>query len=148
MILLSIHPEYVDKILSKKKRFEFRKIEPKRFSKDLRIAIYSTRPVCRIVAFVDVCKIHTGAPSTLWRRASKYAGIDKQSYDSYFSGRKQAVAFEISGVHKLVRPLTLKGAGYNSNAPQSFSYLHPSQISRIISAWKRKGSRCAKAKVL
>ena len=147
MILLPIHPEYVDKILSKKKRFEFRKTAPKHFSEDLRIAIYATSPVCRIVAFVDVCKIHTGAPSTLWRRASKYAGIDKQAYDSYLSGRKQAVAFEISGVHKLVRPLTLKGAGYNSNAPQSFSYLHPSQISRIISAWKRKGSRCAKAKV-
>lgn len=149
MILLSIHPEYVDKILSKKKRFEFRKIVPKDFSKDLRIAIYSTRPVCRIVAFVDICKIHTGTPYMLWRHASKGAGIDKRSYENYFKGCKGAVAFEISGVHKLVKPLTLKGAGYNSNAPQSFSYLRPNQIDKIISAWKRKGRHYAKkAKVL
>ena len=148
MILLSIHPEYVDKILSKEKRFEFRKIAPKNFSKDLRIAIYSTSPVRRIVAFVDVCKIHSGAPSTIWRHTSKGAGIDKRSYDNYFSGCKLAFAFEISRVHKLVRPLTLRSAGYNSNAPQSFSYLLPNQIGKIISAWKRKGSHNAKAKVL
>ena len=148
MILLSIHPKYVDKILSKKKRFEFRKIVPKNLSKDLRIAIYSTRPVCRIVAFVDVRKIHTGTPSALWRHASKCAGIDKQSYDRYFSGCNLAVAFEIFRVHKLVKPLTLRGAGYNSNAPQSFSYLLPNQIDKIVSAWKRKGSHYAKAKVL
>ena len=137
MILLSIHPEYVDQILSKKKRFEFRKIAPKNFSKDLRIAIYSTRPVCKIVAFVDIRKIHSGAPSTLWRRTSKYAGIDKRSYDNYFKGCKGAFVFEISRVHKLVKPLTLKGAGYNSNAPQSFSYLSPNQIGKIVSAWER-----------
>ena len=60
MILLSIHPEYVEKIVSKVKTFEFRKLTPKDFNLDPRIAIYSTRPMCRIVAYVEVSRILSG----------------------------------------------------------------------------------------
>lgn len=137
MILLSIHPEYVEKIVSKMKTFEFRKLTPKDFNLDPRIAIYSTRPMCRIVAYVEVSRILSGKPSGLWHRTSKWAGIDRTAFETYFEGYAKGFAFEISKVHKLVRPITLNEAGYYSDAPQSFCYLTSSQVAKIVAAGKR-----------
>ena len=140
MILLSIHPEHVEKIVSKVKTFEFRKKAPKSFLLDPQIAIYSTRPVGRVVAYVEVRRILSGNPSRIWYRTSRGAGIDKGAFDIYFKGCATAFAFEISKVHKFIRPITLREAGYNKSAPQSFCYLTSNQVAKIVAAGKRTGA--------
>jgi len=51
-ILISINPEYVEKILSGEKKYEFRKINPKR--KIDALVIYQTYPLMRVVAEAEV----------------------------------------------------------------------------------------------
>lgn len=131
MILLSIHPEYVEKILAGTKTFEYRKRIPNDFDSDRRIAVYATSPVGRIVAYLDIKKICSSAPSALWRKTSRFSGLDKATYDSYFSGRNVAYAFVIEKVHRLSKPVTLHQVGWLSGAPQSFVYLNQEQISKV-----------------
>lgn len=141
MILLSIHPEYVEKILKGEKTFEFRKKIPNCFKDDQRIAIYSTSPVRRVVAYVDAGDVISGKPSAVWRQTSKMAGLSKIEFDSYFYGREVACAIPIECVHRINKPITLRQAGYTSGAPQSFSYLTPKQITKIVAATRKMVSK-------
>lgn len=131
MILLSIHPEYVAKILSKDKTFEFRKHVPANFDEDKRVAVYSTSPDCKIVCYFEVDSVLVGSPSGLWRRVSRGAGISKAEFDAYFNGRTKAFAYKISKVYPLKGSVTLKSVGWGSGAPQSFCYLSKQIIRRI-----------------
>ncbi|HDT8147195.1 TPA: hypothetical protein RD696_002696, partial [Enterococcus faecalis] len=51
-ILLSIHPKFVDKIMTGEKKFEFRRVIAKRNPN--KIIIYSTSPVCKVIGEAEV----------------------------------------------------------------------------------------------
>lgn len=132
MILLSIHPEYVAKIFSGEKTFEFRKHIPNDFV-DKRIAVYSTSPVCKVVGFLEIEDVFRGTPSGLWRRVSKGAGISKSDFDAYFRGKENALAYKIARVHPMRKLVTLRSIGWRSGAPQSFCYLSKRISDRVVS---------------
>jgi len=119
-ILLSINPEYVDKILVQTKRFEYRKNRCK--SNVDTIVIYSTFPVMRIVAAVEVLDVIEDTPRNVWKQTKDFSGISKEFFDAYFKGRQKAVAYKLGKVKKYKKPLTLGDFGLKS-APQSFVYL-------------------------
>lgn len=120
-ILLPINPEYVDKILAQTKRFEYRKNRCK--SNVDTIVIYSTFPVMRIVAAVEVVGVIEDTPRNVWKQTKDFSGISKEFFDSYFKGKQKAVAYKLGKVKKYKKPLTLGDFGLKS-APQSFVYLH------------------------
>ena len=60
-ILMPINPEYVDEILSGNTKYEYRKIKAKRKNID-KMVIYSTSPIMRVVAEVDVEGIIEDSP--------------------------------------------------------------------------------------
>lgn len=119
-ILLSINPEHVENILEGKKRFEFRKVRCR--SEVTEIFVYSTSPIMRVVAKVEVKGIIEGRPDLVWERTEAYAGISKGFYDKYYFGKQKAVAYELGGVVRFSKPKTLKDFGINA-APQSFVYV-------------------------
>jgi predicted transcriptional regulator len=66
-VLLSIKPEYVEKILDGTKKFEFRKGIFK--NPDVKsVVIYSTMPVGMIVAEFDIADVIEDKPSTVWKK--------------------------------------------------------------------------------
>ena len=87
-LLISIHPEFVEKIISGQKVFEFRKTLPSQLPTHL--VIYATTPVQRVVAVAEVNEVLTGSPSEIWERSKKGAGISRAYFRQYFSGRKSA----------------------------------------------------------
>ncbi len=119
-MLLSINPEYVAPILSGKKRYEYRKRSCKRAVD--RILIYSTHPVKKVVAEVDVCGIIDKTPEEVWEITKEYSGISKDFFDTYYAGRVRAIAFQLGTLHLFNPPLPLSFFGL-STAPQSFVYL-------------------------
>ena len=119
-ILLSIKPEYVDKIFSGSKKYEFRKHLPqKRVDK---IVIYSTDPVQKIVGEVDVLGTVSMKPSPLWETTKDAAGISREKFRFYFKGCSTAHAFKLGQAYKYDTPKVLADLGVNS-APQSFVYI-------------------------
>lgn len=119
-MLLSINPEYVDKILSCTKKFEYRKI---RCREDVdTIIIYSTHPVMRVVGEVEVIGVIEDDASVVWQQTKKYSGITKKFFDSYFRGREKAIAYKLGKIKRYRQPMLLSDFGVKC-APQSFVYI-------------------------
>ena len=120
-ILMPINPEYVDEILSGNKKYEYRKTKARRENID-KIIIYSTYPIMRVVAEVDVIGILEDSPEKLWEQTKKYSGITKDFYSEYYKNRENAVAYKLGNIKKYKNPKKLSDIGINY-IPQSFVYL-------------------------
>lgn len=72
--LLSVKPEYAEKILSGEKIYEFRRRIFKRKDVDI-LVIYATRPQCRVVAEARIGGIMESTPEDIWKRTNRYGGI-------------------------------------------------------------------------
>ena len=120
-VLMSIKPEYVDEILSGRKKYEYRKTRLKRTNID-KIIIYCTSPIMKVVAEIEVLEIIEKDPERLWKITKKYSGISKSKYDKYFENKNTAIAYKLGEIIKYNEPKKLKDIGISS-APQSFVYV-------------------------
>lgn len=119
-ILLSINPQYVNQIIKGYKKFEFRKKVAKR--KVDKIIVYSTSPVKKVIAEVEVKSIISAKPKELWALTNKFAGVSQYFYEKYFQDRDIAYAYELGIVEVYDNPKDLSEFGCKM-APQSFIYL-------------------------
>ena len=119
-ILLSINPEYVEKILAGSKKYEFRKRLANRTVD--KILMYSTAPIMKVVGEVEVVKTRSSAPSALWEYTKKFAGISRDKYRKYFKGCKVAYAYQLGKVIQYNSPKELSEFSIDL-PPQSFIYL-------------------------
>ncbi|MBX7088890.1 MAG: ASCH domain-containing protein [Leptospirales bacterium] len=126
--LLSIRPEYAQKILSGEKKVEFRK---RGFKRSVRhVLIYSTLPVGKVVGYFEIKNLEAHSPLRLWRLFSKIGGIDKASFDSYFAGKSNGIGITIKRVKHFDRPIPLK-AIFDGPAPQDYAYLPASILNKL-----------------
>ena len=121
-VLMSIKPEFVDRIISGEKSYEFRRVLYKR--NDIsRIVVYASSPVCRIVGEIEVASLITDTPENLWQKTKDKAGISEQFFFSYFSGRDKANAIEVKAFHPYKEQVKLKDKYPSLVPPQSFCYI-------------------------
>lgn len=118
-IILSIKPEFVEKILCGEKRYEYRKRLCKKTIH--KIYIYETRPVKSIVGEAEIIRKMSLDKEELWEETKCASGISKEAYDEYFKSQSWACAYEIDSVKKYKKPITLESIGVKS-VPQSFVY--------------------------
>lgn len=121
-VLLSIKPEYVEKIFSGDKRYEFRKAVFKNKDVD-KVVIYATKPVGKVVGEFDVGEIIKGSPDAIWDRTKTYSGITEEFFRCYFYGRDCAFAISVNNPSRYEKPFDLNHLLSNGVAPQSFCYL-------------------------
>lgn len=118
--LLAIKPEFVKKILSGIKKYEYRKVI---FTKKVnKVIIYASSPVSKVVGEFTIDSIVKGKPNKVWEETKNYAGITESYFKDYFKGKDTAYAIKIKDCCKYSKPLSLKEIGVQY-APQSFSYL-------------------------
>lgn len=119
-LLLSIKPEYVEKILQGEKKFEYRKRLAK---KDVSyIYVYSTAPSMKVVASVHIEGHLSDSPTALWEKTKAAAGISRAKFRDYFRGCKTAYAYKLGKVEVFESPKNLSDFGV-AVAPQSFVYI-------------------------
>ena len=107
-------------LLAGTKKYEYRKRLARSDSSVL--LVYSTSPVMKVVAKVEILGTICAAPSTLWEQTKSNAGISRKKYREYFHGCKTACAYELGKVEIFDPPRDL--LDYNITlAPQSFSYV-------------------------
>lgn len=123
-ILLSINPEYVERIFAGSKKYEFRKRLANRTVD--KILMYSTAPIMKVVGEVQIVETIAASPTTLWECTKKFAGISRDKYRKYFKGCKVAYAYQLGQVIRYDPPKEL--SEFNINLPpQSFIYLSVEQ---------------------
>lgn len=119
-ILLSINPQFVDQIIKGNKKFEFRtKVARRKVDK---IIVYSTNPVKKVLAEVEVKSVIAAKPKDLWGLTQQFAGVNKYFFEEYFQDRDVAYAYELGDVEVYDTPKELSEFGCKM-APQSFVYL-------------------------
>lgn len=121
-VLLSIKPEFAFRILDGSKRFEFRKAlyGNTRIST---VVIYVTRPVGMLVGEFDVRRIVSGTPAAVWSQTSEYAGITREFFESYFDGRREAFALEVSELRRYDPPINPHERMDDFVPPQGYMYV-------------------------
>lgn len=127
-ILMSINPEYVERILDSTKKYEYRRILARREVNLL--IVYSTSPVKKIVGEVEVIETIEMAPSSLWEKTKSEAGISRKKYREYFKGCKRAYAYVLGKVTRYEIDKRLTDIGIKK-APQSFLYLEREQYEML-----------------
>ena len=132
MILLSIHPEFVDKIRSGEKKFEFRTRVPASIAADPLVAVYATAPVGAVVGYFRVGRVLALPPATLWKQTKDAAGIARGRFRAYFKGRATAFAMEIAEWHEFAHHCSLETIRGSSAPPQSFAILTSEQRRRVM----------------
>ncbi len=121
-ILLSIKPEYAEKILSGEKRFEFRRILPK--NKEVKkVVIYATMPVGKVIGEFEIADFISAAPSLLWELTEEFSGISLTFFEDYFSGREVAHAIKVGDVKRYRKAKKLTDVLSHGTPPQSFCYI-------------------------
>lgn len=118
--IMSIKPEYVEKILNGTKKYEYRKTKTKLNIN--RIIIYSTNPVKKVVGEVVVKNILVDTPLNIWLKTKEKSGTSKEFFDIYFKNSEYAIAYELGKVIIYDNQKELSEFGIKS-APQSFMYL-------------------------
>ena len=133
MLLLSVHPEYVERIFAGEKRVELRRRRPRLQHGDL-VAIYATSPRCELVGLVRVGGIRQSTPRDLWTVVQSDAAIDRQQYDRYFEGSQRAIGILLEDPLMFRRPAPLKElrcSWPSFRPPQGFCYLSGEQLELI-----------------
>ena len=121
-VLLSIKPEFVDKIFAGTKKYEFRK--SLFINREVRhVVIYASAPIKRVVGEFEIDGILSDDVDVVWDKTQEYAGVTKAFYESYFQNKKNANAIKIGRIKKYDKTKSL--SDYNiKQAPQSFCYIN------------------------
>jgi len=121
-VLLSIKPEFADKIFDGTKRFEYRRTIFSRTHINT-VIVYASSPVQRVIGEFEINQVLFDDIDSLWSLTRDYAGIDEDYFFRYFSDRNKGYAIEIKKVRKYKKPLHLKER-FKIQPPQSFAYIY------------------------
>lgn len=120
-VLLSIKPEFAERIFDGRKKYEFRKAIFK--NPDIQtVVVYASSPVQRVIGEFDIESILSDAPENLWNATQEHSGISKEFFFDYFSERDVGFAIKVKNVRRFKEPRCLR-TSYNVSPPQSFCYI-------------------------
>jgi len=126
-VVLSVRPQYSDKIFEGKKTVELRRRFPVSAPRGTIAYIYSTSPVRAMVGSTEIENVIKLPVPEIWKKFGKKAQITKADFDGYFAGLKEGFALKISNARSFSRPLNLTELRdrFGFEPPQSFLYATP-----------------------
>lgn len=122
-IILSIHPNHIDKILSGEKRYEYRKRIPQDIDY---LIIYATAPIKRVVAIIEVDMVMKDTPKNIWDVTQSESGVSYEFFMNYFNGVSTAYAIKFRNIYRLPTPIDITAIDGVKSAPQAYQYVDTS----------------------
>ncbi len=121
-VLLSIKPEFAERILNGSKRFEFRRRIFK--NRDVnKVIVYATAPVSKVIGEFEIAEIIQADIDELWEQTREYSGIAHQYFELYFKGLDKGYAIKIGDTRIYEKPLSLQDDLQVKHPPQFFIYM-------------------------
>lgn len=132
IIILSIHPNHIDKILSGEKRYEYRK----RIPQDINyIIVYATAPTKKVVAIIEVDIVIKDTPKNIWNSTKNEAGISYEFFMDYFHNASIGLAIKFRNIYKLATPIDITIIDGVKSAPQSYRYITKSLLKKLCQTY-------------
>jgi predicted transcriptional regulator len=120
-LLMSLQPIIARRIISGRKKYEYRRTIFKREVNH--IYIYSSSPVRKIVCRFKYSGYLSGSVDEIWDRTGKLSAAAETEYQDYFRGAKTAYAIRIEGLVVFEEPLDPYKNDPAFRPPQSFGYV-------------------------
>lgn len=132
-LLLSIQPEYANKIFDGSKKVELRRMRPRLGPGDL-VLVYVSMPVKALVGSFQVERIVEAIPRRLWPEVRREAGVTRRAFESYYEGASMAYGILLGRTERFSEPIELSDlrelwSGFHP--PRSFRYLTRAQTEHI-----------------
>jgi len=130
VLVVSIKPEFAQKIFNGEKSIELRKSAPHVSPGDTMV-VYCTDPVKAVIGICEVKEILKMNPGQLWRNHNGALGIDKKRFEAYFSNVATAVGIVLASAVRLdveIPLATIKENIPSFQPPQTFRYYKKSQL--------------------
>ena len=133
-IVLSVRPQYCDKILSGEKFVELRRRFPMLGTTGTIAHIYATSPIKSIVGNVKIAAVSKMPVMDIWMKYSSGAEISKEDFEIYFSGVEEGFAITLQSAQRFARYFRLDELRryFDFHPPQSYAYVTPS-LQKILS---------------
>ena len=124
-VLLSIKPEFAEKILTSQKKYEFRKTPISKADSVENVILYASSPAQRIVGSFEINQITSGSPSELWEQYGDASGIEERNrFMQYYSGKQEGYAIEIGNPRRLLTAVDPTEVIDDFTPPVSFQYVN------------------------
>jgi predicted transcriptional regulator len=125
-IILSIKPEFANKIFEGDKKFEFRRsiFKNKNVSK---VIVYASSPISKVIGEFEIGEILFKDLKTLWKETKEFSGITEDYFYEYFVGKENGFALEVKRVKRYKQELCIKES-FGKVPPQSFAYIEESTM--------------------
>lgn len=133
-LLMSIRPQYANKIFDGSKTVELRRIKPKFLGNGDLVFIYVSSPVKSLLGAFVVSSVVEKPLASLWNAVRNRAGISKAEFLNYYVGEQSGVAIFIKDVWLLPKPIhltDLKRQVKGFHPPQSYHYTSIQYINNI-----------------
>lgn len=134
LLLISIRPEYADKIFDGTKKVELRKVYPRQLEEKAWVLVYVSSPVKAVIGAFQVERVIEATTHCLWRTVREDAGITHLQFKSYYEGASVGYGIVLNKAMKFNRPVelsTLKELWDGFHPPQCFRYLSSSEAKQI-----------------
>ncbi|MCU7549216.1 hypothetical protein OCK74_08820 [Chitinophagaceae bacterium LB-8] len=120
-VLLSIKPEFANKIFSGEKKYEFRRTIFK--NKEVKkVIVYASAPIKKVIGEFEIDHILNDDIAVLWQQTKVHAGITEDFFFKYFSKKSTGYAIKVKYAKRYKKPLCIR-KDFNSFPPQSFIYI-------------------------
>ncbi|TIP33327.1 MAG: helix-turn-helix domain-containing protein, partial [Mesorhizobium sp.] len=123
-VVLSIRPQYSDKIMDGRKTVELRRRFPISAPGGTLAYIYSTSPIRAMVGVAEIKDVLKLPVKQIWAEFEDRAFVDQNDFDNYFQGLEFGFALLFEDVKPFSRPvpLTELREKFGFEPPQSFLY--------------------------
>lgn len=131
-IILSIHPNHIEKILSGEKRYEYRKLIPQDIDY---LIVYATAPIKKIVAIIEVDMVMKDTPQNIWDVTQNESGVSYEFLMNYFNNLSIVYAIKFRNIYKLPTPIDITIIDGVKCAPQAYVYVKETSLKELCKAF-------------
>ena len=127
ILLLSIKPQFAEKILIGEKTVELRKSFPNKINNGDYLLIYVTSPEKVVKGICVIDNIISKSPESLWNQVKDEIGITKSEYEAYYHDCRIAHGIVLKDVELFDKPIQLSELRRifpNFNPPQPYCYFN------------------------
>lgn len=122
-VILSIKPEFAEKIFNGSKKFEFRRRIYK--NKQIKtVVVYASSPISKVIGEFEIEDVIHDELNSLWQTTSEHSGISRDYYFDYFKGTEMGFAIAVRKAELYDEPVCIKET-FGIKPPQSFAYVQP-----------------------
>jgi len=132
-LLVSLRPEYAEKVFDGNKTAELRRIKPRVKAGDL-LFVYVSSPVKALYGICEVIEVIVGAPNQLCDQVLAISGVTEKQFNDYFAGASCGFVIVFKNAKCLPVPLKLaclQQQWANFTPPQSYRYLSTKDIDLV-----------------